>query len=242
MVRTAHVLGSRVVRTFVGKPRPTSVQAMADLLSGTAGELAQVVPVCERYGISLAIENHQDLTSEELLTLLELLDSEWVGVCFDTGNPLALLEDPRECATAFGPLVRSVHLKDYQVAARSDGFALVGCALGEGVVDLNGVVEVIGASAPEAALNIEAYIGKHVCAALEEEYLKHLPEATAQGLARTLRVVRDRGLARMPQLPIESGASEDEVLAAEEELVVRSVRWAQQALGRPPSELADAGD
>jgi hypothetical protein len=29
------------------------------------------------------------------------------------------------------------------------------------------------------------------------------------------------------------GASEEEMLAAEEELVVRSVRWAEAALGRP---------
>lgn len=242
MVRTAHVLGSPLVRTFVGKPRPTSSQAMADLLSATGAEIAQVIPVCERYGVSLVLENHQDLTTDELLTLLEFLDSEWVGICFDTGNPLALLEDPRECATAFGPLIRSVHLKDYQVVARSDGFLLLGCALGEGVVDLSAVLEVLAASAPQANLNIEAFMGKHICPALEEDYLKHLPEATAHALARTLRLVRDRGLPRMPQLPIERGAPEDEILATEDDLVVRSVRWAQQALGRSGSELANPGE
>ncbi|UCC67361.1 MAG: sugar phosphate isomerase/epimerase, partial [Armatimonadota bacterium] len=171
MVRVAHVMGSPVVRTFVGKPRPASAKAMRELLSATAGEIAQVAPVCERYGVSLALENHQDLTTDELLTLLELVDSEWVGICFDTGNPLALLEDPLDSATAFGPLIRSVHLKDYQVAARPDGFSLVGCALGEGVVKLRAILDFLATRAPEVNLNIETYMGRHTFEVLEEGYL-----------------------------------------------------------------------
>ncbi len=231
MVRTAHVMGSPVVRTFVGRPRPGSAEGMEELLSATAGEIAQVTPVCERYGIPLALENHQDLTTEELLRLVDLVESEWVGICFDTGNPLALLEDPLDSAAAFGPLIRSVHLKDYQVAARADGFALVGCALGEGVVELRGILDLLATRAPEANLNLETYVGKHAFPVLEAEYLERVPEASAAALGRTLRVVRDRGLPREPQLPIERGVSEDEILAAEEELVLRSVRWARGALG-----------
>jgi sugar phosphate isomerase/epimerase len=242
MVRTAHVIGSPLVRTFVGRPRPTSAEGMEQLLSAAAAEIAQVLPVCERYGIGLAVENHQDLTTDDLLSLLELIDSTWVGVCFDTGNPLALLEDPMASARALGPVTKSVHLKDYQVAARQDGFALVGCALGEGVVDLEGILDVLRAETPHANLNIETYMGKELLPVLEDEYLRHVPEASARTLGRTLRLVRDRGLAREPQLPVERGASEEEILAAEDELVVRSVRWAQRALGRPDSDLASFGE
>jgi len=242
MVRTAHVLGSPVVRTFVGRPRPRSPEAMGELLSAAASEIAQVVSICERYHVSLALENHQDLTTEELLSLLELIDSPWVGVCFDTGNPLALLEDPVDSAAAVAPLVRSVHLKDYQVVARSDGFSLIGCALGEGLVDLHGILEVLRVQAPEANLNIEVYVGKHALPVLEDDYLRTVPDASARALGRTLRLVRDRGLAREPELPTERGAPEEEILAVEDELVVRSVRWAYAALGRPDSELPDLGD
>ncbi len=86
MVRVAHVVGSPVVRTFVGKPRPRTAEGMHELLSATAGEIAQVTPVCERYGVSLALENHQDLRADELLSLLELVQSAGAsggssGVC-----------------------------------------------------------------------------------------------------------------------------------------------------------------
>ncbi|UCC68432.1 MAG: TIM barrel protein, partial [Armatimonadota bacterium] len=199
-------------------------------------------PVCERYGVSLALENHQDLTTDELLTLLKLVDSEWVGICFDTGNPLALLEDPLDSATAFGPLIRSVHLKDYQVAARPDGFSLVGCALGEGVVELRAILDFLATRAPEVNLNIETYMGRHTFEVLEEGYLDRVPEASAAALGRTLRLVRDRGLPREPELPIERGASEDEILSAEDDLVLGSVRWAQQAVKRKERELADLAE
>ncbi len=53
--------------------------------------------------------------------------------------------------------------------------------------------------------------------------------------------MRDRGLSREPQLGEERGAPEEEILAAEEELVVRSVGWAEEALGRPRSEVEGRG-
>ncbi len=237
VVRAAHVLGSRAVRTYIGKPRPTSFQRMEELLSEAAGQIGEALPVCERYGVAIAIENHQDLTTAELLSLLEIIDSRWVGVCFDTGNPLALLEDPMESARGFGPLVKTVHLKDYQLLATSNGFSLVGCALGEGIVDLRGIVDLLRTEAPGASLNIETYIGKHDVPALEDVYLRQLPETPASALGVALRLVRDRGLPREPALPTDGIATEQEILAAEEELVLRSVRWISDALGRP--ELGD---
>ncbi len=241
MVRAAHVLGSPVVRTFVGKPRPTSARHMEEIVSAAAAEVRQVVPVCERYGVALAIENHQDLTTEELLSLLEQIDSQWVGVCFDTGNPVAVLEDPLESAEALAPLVKTVHLKDYQVAAGADGFSLFGCALGDGVVDLRRILEVLRREAADVSLNIETYVGRHPMPVLGEAYLRQFPETPALALGRTLRLVRDRGLSREPQLGEERGAPEEEILAAEEELVVRSVGWAEEALGRPRSEVEGRG-
>jgi sugar phosphate isomerase/epimerase len=241
MVRAAHVVGSPLVRTFLGRPRPRTVEAMKEMLAAAAAEIAQVVPVCERYGVGLAVENHQDLTAAELRQLLELTGSEWVGVCFDTGNPLALLEDPLEALETLAPAVKVVHLKDYQMAATGDGFALVGCALGEGVVDLTRALEVLSAQAPKVSLNVETAVGKRLLPVLDEAYLQYLPQGTAWDLARTLRLVRDRGLAQVPRLPIEWGASEEQILAEEDELALRSVRWAQRALGRPEVELTNSG-
>ena len=235
IVRAAHVLGTPVMRTFVGEPRGTSGDEMRRVIAQAAAQLAQVVPVCERYGVSLALENHQDLTVDELLSLLELLDSAWVGVCFDTGNPLALLEDPLESAQAFGPLIKSVHLKDYQIVATRDGFRLVGCALGDGCIDLPAILDVLKTTGETARLSIETYIGSHDMPVLTDDYLQRLPETPARALGRTLRLVRDRGLSDAPEDMLES-LEEGELLAREDEQVVRSVRWARRALDTPKAK------
>jgi sugar phosphate isomerase/epimerase len=221
MVRAAHVLGSSIVRTFVGRPRPASADGMSRLVAAAVEDLAQVAPVCERYQVALALENHQDLTSGELLNLLEMLDSPWLGICFDTGNPLALLEDPVEAARALAPFTRTVHLKDYQVA----------------VVQLAEILDLLRSDAPDSTVNLENYLGKHLVPALEDEYLIRLRGRSALDLGRTLRLVRDRGLRREPEAPVEGGTAEQDLLAAEEELVLRSARWAQRALGLPEAEL-----
>jgi hypothetical protein len=48
-------------------------------------------------------------------------------------------------------------------------------------------------------------------------------------------LVRDHGKPA-GKLAAERGATEDEILAEEDDMVVRSVRWTQRALGRPEAE------
>jgi hypothetical protein len=42
----------------------------------------------------MAIENHIDFTTDEMLRLLTDVNSPWLGVNFDTGNFLRILDDP----------------------------------------------------------------------------------------------------------------------------------------------------
>lgn len=238
ILKAAHALGSPAVRTFYSTitrfadDRPTTTEGMRECLAKAAAETKQVLPLCEEYGIPLAFENHQDLTTEELLTLIDMIGNEWAGICLDTGNSVALLDDPLEAAKALGPLVRSVHFKDYKLASHPDGFVMVGCALGEGAMDLDGILEVLARDAPEANLNIETPMEKIVYPVLERDHLSHLPGASAQTLASTLGMVRDRGLPEEPQLPSERGVSEQELQSEWEDVVVRSVRWAREAVAK----------
>src|SRR5262249_61732318 len=61
-------------------------------------------PVAARHGVRLAVENHKDWRIDELVALVKELKSEHVGVCVDTGNSIALLEDPLAEGQADPPL------------------------------------------------------------------------------------------------------------------------------------------
>ena len=98
--------------------------------------LARIEPVMRKHQIKLAIENHKDHTVEELVSLIREISSEWIGVLVDTGNNIALLEDPRAVVEALAPMALSVHLKDMAVQPYADGFLLSEVPLGTGMLDL----------------------------------------------------------------------------------------------------------
>jgi sugar phosphate isomerase/epimerase len=93
-------------------------------------------------GVPLAIENHQDLTSEELIAMADEA-GENVGLVFDTGNPFAVGEDPLAFARRAADRIRHVHLKDYVAQFTPRGYRLVRCAVGDGCVPLNEIVTVV---------------------------------------------------------------------------------------------------
>lgn len=93
-------------------------------------------------GLAIAIENHQDFGSEELLALAEEAGSN-VVIALDTGNPFAVAEDPVAFAIRVAPRLRHVHLKDYVSQFTNEGFRLVRCPIGDGCVPLQEIAEAI---------------------------------------------------------------------------------------------------
>ena len=86
-------------------------------------------------GLAVAIENHQDLGSEELMAFAEEAGPN-VGIALDTGNPFAVAEDPVAFTKRVAPRILHVHLKDYVSQFTPEGFRLIRCAIGDGCVPL----------------------------------------------------------------------------------------------------------
>ena len=98
-------------------------------------------------GVMLAVENHQDFTSEELIAFAEEA-GETVGLVLDTGNPFAVGEDPVAFARRAAHRIRHVHLKDYVAQFTTDGYRLVRCAIGDGCVPFQELEAVLPATSP----------------------------------------------------------------------------------------------
>src|SRR5258708_22433153 len=84
--------------------------------------LREATAVAERVDVNLAVENHQDLASEELLWLCESIGLQRFGITLDTGNPLARAEVHLDFARRMGPYVKNVHLKDYCIYLSEEGY------------------------------------------------------------------------------------------------------------------------
>lgn len=124
-------------------------------LEWCAGEIGVVLPEAERLGIAIAVENHQDADSEDLLRLCRRFESRYFGVTLDCGNPLAVMEHPIEFAARLAPYLRHAHLKDYRVYRAENGYRLVRCALGEGVIDFPALFALFDAQEYPITRNIE---------------------------------------------------------------------------------------
>lgn len=137
VLELARQLGAEVVRTTVGQV------AGNDDLGRAAGSLGQVAPEYEDSGISLAIENHEDLTAAQVVNLIERIDSPAVGAVYDSGNSIPFYQDPVEEARLLAPHARTTHIKDH-LLVRDDGVVWsVGTPLGRGAIPLPEIVEVL---------------------------------------------------------------------------------------------------
>lgn len=141
----ARSVGATVMRICCGGRR-TRPESWAEHRARLLPLLRQVVGPAEQHGVVLAIENHIDLLADELVELIEAVDSPWLGVCLDTANNLRMLEDPVEAARKLAPHARATHVKDITAnTATKHGnphdFAFwPSVPLGQGVIDLAAIL------------------------------------------------------------------------------------------------------
>jgi sugar phosphate isomerase/epimerase len=225
-------LGAGTVRTMVGGAklggdrRPLAGRWQSFLQEILAG-LRQATLNAERAGVNLTVENHQDLTSEELLWLCQSIGSQRFGITLDTGNPLATAEEPVDFARCVAPYVKNVHLKDYQVSMSNEGYRLVRCPLGQGVVDFPALFGILSATCPHITMSIElgALEARHV-RVLAADYWPDYPPRSAAQLAHVLHFVQDHaGPSGDWRTPFERNESVEAIIAYEDQQLAASLAY-----------------
>jgi sugar phosphate isomerase/epimerase len=195
--------------------------------------LQTVRPVAEAYGVTVAVENHQDATSEELLWLCDTVGGDRIGITLDTGSTLAVAEGPVEFAQRVMPLVRNIHLKDYHISLSPTGYRLCTCAIGDGVVDFPGLFALF-ANQPGLPMSIElgARQARHV-ELLQDDWWAEYPQRPVARLVEALRVLlpRARPTEGDYRIPHERGAPEEMLRAYELAEFDRSVAYLKHVAG-----------
>jgi sugar phosphate isomerase/epimerase len=232
-LRTAKDCGVAVVRTVMLSGRRyevfDSAEAFRQHVERSWQSLVLAKPIVERHGIQLAIENHKDWRVPDLLDVLKRIDSQQIGICLDTGNSIALLEEPHEVVEAYAPYTFTTHFKDMAVAECEDGFLLSEVPLGTGFVDLARIIAAVRKHRPEVRLNLEMITRDPLrVSCLGTKYWATFESLPARDLARTLAMVRDKAWKK--PLPRISDLSNDDKLAREDENVRASLEFAKTKL------------
>jgi inosose dehydratase len=164
-VRFAAAIGIKDVITTETDPRSEWAENLTyDQRTFTIAEkLYTPVRMAEDYGVRILLEPHGPITDtiKGIQDVFDLLgEPESLGVNLDTGNSWLGGTDPVEMARVFRDKIHHVHWKDLGEEWVPKRGTMYGCgfstiALGDGVVDLKGVCEVLkGADVESSTLEI----------------------------------------------------------------------------------------
>jgi len=195
----AAALGAKVVRAMLSSvlcgDRRRLEGGWEQRLARSATLLREILPIAHDLGLAIAIENHQDATSADLLQLQERVDHHPAyGVTLDTGNPLAVGEDPVAFARRVAPLIRHVHLKDYTIHFAPEGYRLVRCIAGTGVIDFPSILAIVRENGHNVLPGVEVAAQQtRTIPLLEDDWWSHYPPEQATHLPAALRVLWEKG-------------------------------------------------
>ncbi|MCP8939098.1 sugar phosphate isomerase/epimerase [Alsobacter sp. SYSU M60028] len=126
-------------------------------LAATARFLKILKPIARDLGIHLNLETHEEITSFELVRLVEDVGPDTTGVVFDTANVLQRGEHPVWAARRLAPYVRQTHIKDALIAYDGDVLDFQMRPCGSGVVDFRSILPILAEANPDLNLSIENY-------------------------------------------------------------------------------------
>jgi hypothetical protein len=152
-------------------------------------QLTTAAKITAEYRLHLAIENHQDFGSSELIDLCQTCGQN-IGIALDTANPLAVAEDPFDFAQAVAPFVRHVHLKDYRAHWDDEGYRLVRCPTGDGCIPFRQIAALFADRADvTAAIEIGSLNARYI-RLFNPAFWTHHPPADVRQFSKALAAAR----------------------------------------------------
>ena len=180
------------------------------------------LPIAERVGVKLALENHKDRQSADHAEFLRKTSSEYLGSLIDPGNNLSLLEEPMETVNNLAPFVLATSLKDMGVAPYQDGFLLSEVVFGTGAQDQAAIWKLLKARNPKINM-VEELITRDPLKipCLTDAYWACFPARDAKRLATVQAYVK----AKQTKLPYVDQLSPQERFKVEESNHRNTIDW-----------------
>mgnify|MGYP001054001191 CR=1 FL=1 len=218
----AKALGATLVRTVSRPPQGTSGrryegftsrQQYVDWLQTANAIVEKCLPIAERHGIVIALENHKDRSVDEHVAFLQRISSPYLGSLIDPGNNMSFMERPEETVGKLAPFVKATSLKDMGVAPYEDGFLLSEVRFGTGMTDQKALFELMRSHNPKLNAMAELITRDPLkVPVLTDDYYRSFPDGYRARVDGWLAMVRERA----SLLPYPSQLSSSEQLLLEE--------------------------
>jgi sugar phosphate isomerase/epimerase len=162
-IETAARLGAPILRVFGGSPKEGILYEKA--LPWIVEGFRACTALAEKRKVNMAMENHGTLSGswKQVEEIVKKVNSPWFGATADFGNFLLVDENPLESVKGILPLIKHVHCKDFAPTPEGElrhyralsGKRFSGCALGDGVVGIDGILKLLKKKKCTAMISIE---------------------------------------------------------------------------------------
>lgn len=150
VIEAANQIGADVIRTYINRGIYDKEKTRH-----AYKELTKVVPLLKKYRIKLAIENHEEETADEIIEVIQSVDSPWVGALCDNGNGMMAWEDPVVTVRKLAPYSVSSHFKDHFLIHDGEDYRVSGCPIGKGNIDIEECFKILVEDSTLQRINIE---------------------------------------------------------------------------------------
>ncbi len=135
-------------------------------------DIQELLPLLQKSGVKLAIENHDRFRSEQLASIIRSTDQGMVGICLDTANSLGAGEGIEEAMRHLAPYTLNLHVKDFVIkrVPSNMGFTISGCPAGSGVINIPNLLDRLSGNQHFYSLTLEVW----------SDLLDDLPQTIAQ--------------------------------------------------------------
>jgi len=165
-----------------------------DQLDAVAALVKSCGPLLRDRNARLLLKTHEEITTREVVSLVEAAGTDRLGVAFDPVNVVCRMEDPVEAARRVAPHVGQIHVDDAVVRFQEGGIRRFLAPLGDGAIDWPAIMDLI----PDAPLWIEMHAGQFAMPVFDRDWLDAQPDIVLHEYASVLGMAASFGSRDIP--------------------------------------------
>ncbi|WP_052226609.1 sugar phosphate isomerase/epimerase family protein [Microbacterium mangrovi] len=164
----------------------------SDQLVAISRFLQRLAPALRANGVRLNLETHEEITTFEIVRLIEQVGEDVLGVCLDPGNLMVRGEPVMDAVHRVAPYTHMTHLRDAVLVGVDGGISRFLAPVGAGVIDWDELVDALLTAQPDLDLAIEGIGGSRAEMTLNprDEYWRSMhPDLTEADVTELERLV-----------------------------------------------------
>jgi len=171
-----------------GEERYRDTVSWVDQLADAARFIRSLAPVLRAHESRINTETHGDVTTFELIRLIEDVGPDIAGICLDTANLLCHCENPASAVRRAAPYVHMTHIKDAMITFTNSGYRRQSLPPGRGILDWRTILPALAEYEPNLRLSIEDHKWLFDFHIFDPHWLRLHPDLTVEEFASVLKI------------------------------------------------------